>query len=366
MTGRGFLSRDERRGPLSSRVGDNGFFLPQPSSWGSVKRLSTALLVAGGVACVPATNDLHPKGGFSVHLVASPATAGQPFTTADGWTITFEKTAIRPMVSASAGDFHAAHPTITSTTQDQRAMMTTSNCELRLTLLDPGDAVIRLDLQPAFRQPGSDFALDRPCGFDPELLARFEAQSDEAPYAGAPDEHFTSVASVGFVAHAEKNGRTVHISLFVNTFGADVPFHQQLILSTVQANKGVPIQFEVYFESLFVADKSGVQLPVPEAFEVIANADADGDGNITPAELNAVETCVGDETPVAPVSSSGDDDDATSASATDATCPTLLGRLVARASFVVAIPDGPEIADPSSGADYNQSGDDDDFSSLKP
>jgi hypothetical protein len=267
-------------------------------------------IIVAAVSCVPAAADPHPRGGFSVRFEPSAATAGQPFTTADGWTLTIKKTAIHVHALAQSGDFKATPPMIVTSALDDRLLSPTNDCELALRSLDVGDAVVKAGLEI----DGSDPPPGAPCGVDPEMAARFEGAAD-SQIGLAFGQAIGGFPNVGVVLDAEKNGRRIHLELFIAALVPDSMLHGKLVITSVKANDGVTIRFPAQFESIFVADGRD---PPPIPFDDIADADADGDGNVTGAELDA---------------------------------RSLLFQLSERFSYVTVDPKAPYIPDPTQGAD---------------
>jgi hypothetical protein len=304
-------------------------------------------------ACVPSAPDKTPHGGFSVRLAPTAATKGQPFTTADGWTITFTKTALRLSATGETG-FNTNGPTPAEPIiiGDGRVLSATGDCELRLTALDVGDAVVKINLSSGTAQHDTaGIEGDHPCGLDPTMLARFEGVADNTMGDPSLDlGYYAASSNVAFVAEAEKNGRHVHVELYAAAFNGDAQLHSQLALTAVKANTGVPLRFPVYFETIFV-QTADTQTPPAPAFETIANADANNDGTVTPDELRAV-----------PVTTCG------SASGDYATnpygCQNLLDVIVRRMAYADTDPTAPLAVDPTIGAggpDYNP-----DFNQAQP
>jgi hypothetical protein len=304
------------------------------------------IVAAAAAACVPSATDKDPHGGFSIHLAPSAATKGQPFTTADGWTITFTKTALRLSVTGETG--YESDKTIQpdlSISGDSRVLSATADCELRLTALAVGKAVVKITLTGgSVERDAAGINGDHPCGLDPAMLARFESDADNTNN-DALNSFGGAAANVAFVADAEKNGRRVHLELYASSFNADAMLHDQLVTTAVQANTGVPLKFPVFFESIFVQTADS-QTPSAPAFETIANADTNNDGIITAGELRAV--------PISPSSgcgdSSGDDDDTNAGSSS---CQNLFDVLVGRMGYAPTDPSAPLVVDPTAGGPFD-------------
>jgi len=236
-------------------------------------RGTAVAIILAAASCVPSTADPHPRGGFSIRFVPSAATAGQPFTTADGWTLTIQKTAFYVHALAQSGDFKPTPPTIITSAIDSRLLSATNDCELALRGLDVGDAVVKAGLET----DGSDPGPSTHCGVDPEMAARFEkaADSQTGLVFGQTIGGFPYVA---VVVAAEKEGRRIHLELFIAALVPDPLFHGELVITPVKANEGVTLRFPAQFESIFLNDGRD---PVPPPFGDIADADADRDGVVT-------------------------------------------------------------------------------------
>lgn len=284
--------------------------------------VARAIALAALAACVPAEPDKGPPlGGISITFAASEATAGKPFVTNDGWTVTIDKTAFRAgatgyaLVNDSYGGYGGARPHLI----DPRVL-----CELRVTQLPIAPATVSVQLQSG-SPDYDDEALARPCGVDAATLARFRRYADdELPSHDEEDRfgssYYHSGPSLYFAARAEKNGVKKHLALALapDMSPYDQPgtydengvwrpkegFDPSRIV-TVRQNEGTPVRFGVHFEWLF-----------SHGFEVLARADANGDGEIAAAELDAVHgDCIMTGDPdydrYGSVTVSGDDDDDT-------------------------------------------------------
>jgi hypothetical protein len=312
------------------------------------KRLAILALIA---ACVPTEPERDPRGGISVTFLPSEATAGVPFQTNDGWTVTIEKTALRAQASAAsqalggygggAGRPHVFDPRY--------------ECELRATGLAPGPTAVYIMLQTY--DPHWDDEVDDSdvCAVDPLTLRRFRSYADNVVVTpevlDGTDYQYASTPSFYVKARAEKDGRVLSFdwALAISTSAPDLGSWDEngmwkpsgsLFDNVVNVlpNQGVPARFEVHFESFF---GGGV--------EPLAAADANGDGAVTPDELREVKlTCStytdysssssGDASSSGYVSSSGytDDDDDDSAYGSGTQCHTLMDQLLLQGATILA------------------------------
>jgi hypothetical protein len=145
------------------------------------------------------------------------------------------------------------------------------------------------------------------------MAARFEgaADSQTGPAFGQAYGAFPNVA---VILDAEKDGRRIHLELFIAALTHDPMLVGQLVLTPVKVNAGVTIHFPALFESVFLDDGRD---PAPPPFGDIADADANADGNVTADELDAHD---------------------------------LLFHLAERFSYVTVDPRAPYIPDPTQGS----------------
>src|SRR5262249_42470613 len=71
----------------------------EPGRGGRAVSLRTLVLALALTACVPAAEeDVDPKGAVGVATKPSPATAGEPFATDDGWTVRIRTVAVQAYI----------------------------------------------------------------------------------------------------------------------------------------------------------------------------------------------------------------------------------------------------------------------------
>jgi hypothetical protein len=314
-----------------------------------VKRAAIPLLVAVLAACVPTDPDKEQllRGGLAVTFAPSEATAGAPFQTRDGWTVKIETTAIRVVGSAQAvttadsyyGGYGYGEPHVI----DPRYV-----CEVRVTGMAAGDVTVDMGLQSDQFEYLRAFKEGELCGISDATARRFQTRADDMkpPTTPQPEgyiDYQNSLApSVYVKGHAEKNGRRVAFDLALAATGngsirsqydddGELQSYDRERLVRVVPNQGTPVRFEVHFESMFA-----------RGIDELAAADSNRDGNITGAELRAVQvTCdssYGDNED----DDYGDDDDDYTYPGKDYSgddCPTLADQLRTQASTIL----GPQI-----------------------
>lgn len=253
-------------------------------------------------ACVPATEEVAPRGGVIAQLVPTAETTGRPFRSDDGWTVTIDKFAVRAGLVAerpAAGNDFGGY---IGGFGDPRIFVPTEACELRAVALSVGPAVAYVELLSRY---SSSEQLDQEsvCGVGPELLPYFERKadsvyaSDEDPYAPQlrdaegnrlPLPEFYNSPNLVVLAHAEKDGKRTRIEVAIdaNTFRTSSTARQ--VPTTVVANQGAIVRIAVDAAALF-RSTAGEKDSVSLSFDGITAADANGDGLVTGAELRAVK-----------------------------------------------------------------------------
>ena len=305
------------------------------------KRLALLALIA---ACVPTEPEKDPRGGISVTFLPSEATAGAPFQTNDGWTVTIEKTAMRAQASAASqslggygggsGQPHVIDPRY--------------ECELRATGMAPGPAAVYVMLQTFDPKWGQEIEDTDVCAVDPLTLRRFKTYADDVVVTpellDGTDYQYANTPSFYVKGKAVKDGRTLSFdwALGISTSPPDLGMWDEngtwkpsgsLLdnVVNVMPNKGVPARFEVHFESFFAG-----------GIDPLAAADTNGDGVVTPDELRQVKLTCDTYTDYSSSSSSSggytddDDDDASSGSPGSVTqCHTLMDQLLLQGATIL-------------------------------
>lgn len=235
-------------------------------------------LVAG---CVPATEPLVPAGAAGFATDPSPASRGEPFTTADGWTLRFEQAVLQGLAIAipvDPADLDVSSPSDT----DVFRWNARDRVELYASALSVAPWRLSLKLHNG-RSPldtqDQDNVVDR--GVDPSLARRFLQAAD-----GDGKRYFDDVGPVMVVVvRGEKDGHVVRldVALSPNGSAASGPGIEPVL--DVRANALVTVPLPISAERLFLTSTADGQ---HLEFEAFARADADGDGDLTAAELERV------------------------------------------------------------------------------
>jgi hypothetical protein len=284
--------------------------------------MTTLALLAG---CVPASDELPPAGAAGFAVEPSPPARGEPFMTADGWSIRFERVLVLAAVFAEP-----ASPRLGgSGNQESYLWNGAAPAVIFARALPVGPCRVRAWPQSRYLPAGgSDGPFSDPgeiLAVPPELAARFGHVADNGFDHGViVNEHGGGFQeerdrwgfgpSIVFAVRAERGGRVVALDLALNAVPAGFvgPAEPESVtVLDVQKNALVLGPLTVEPERIFA-----------EGFEQVADADADGDGRITADELRAVELeC--EECPTGPLPPGVD------------VKRTLLGRLAERASEVL-------------------------------
>lgn len=292
------------------------------------------LSLAALASCVPATEELAPRGAAGVVLEPSPAARGEPLLTSDGWTLRFEALAIVAWVGAvsvtggEAGSssfvmWNGAHRAESIV----RALLVSSyavDVRLGSLLFDPTEA-----------EAPDVVALSRAHGVAADLATRFLRRPDNATSSVSSSDTSAARLEAGpalvFVLRAEKGDqvRVLDLALAPGDLSLD-----RGVEVAVRANDVVFVQMQVAPERLFQT-ASGATLP----FQPIADADRDGDGRVSVPELREERDvddvpCRGDSSvtggPRARAPGVSD-----RAGQVDTDCPTLLQGLAVRAAKII-------------------------------
>jgi hypothetical protein len=255
-------------------------------------RRRSALLLAFVLAtvvdsCVPAGEELAPKGAAGLVTEPSPAARGEPFVTDDGWNVRIDKLALLARVSASGTD---------DDDDDPKYMWNgAARVELLVRAVPVGPSSIAVALQGAgrrFRGSGIEVPTYQNLGVEPSLEARFRLPEDVIR-TGVPGAGPVPGPSVVIVARGEKGGVVVVLDIALSSHppSASAPNASAPNMAKpnvdVRANDVTFTYLGVAAERLLAVDPSTGR---GAAFQPIADADArgDGDGHVTEAELRAV------------------------------------------------------------------------------
>jgi hypothetical protein len=293
--------------------------------WRARATIAVIVQAAALASCVPATDEVDPRGAVRVVMHPSSAAAGEPFTTSDGWTLRFEKLALVAWVSATStrGQTAGGSSPLTWSGAVQ------ADAIIRALPVGPYGVKARLEglyfssTEPTSESAGAHYAIH---GVDAALARRLlsppDNAADSAEVSSLSGSGYRSGPGGVFIVRAEKGGRASTLDI---ALAPRVRWFDGKVMAVVRANDAVPADMTVAAERLF-AITSGASL----LFQPIADADRDGDGRLSPSELRAVRNA--DQKSCSP-SIPGPDDGLDSA--IDAPCATLLDRLAIAATKIL-------------------------------
>jgi len=288
--------------------------------------LVAAALLAACAACVPSTDDnLDPRGAAGARFVPNAVAQGAPFTTSDGWTITFERLALVAQVSAQSAAEGSGGYVVWDGTQ---------RAETWVPGLSIGACAVNVHLEGVYlgRDRGGD--LDRA-----GLLAASKVSSDIASLVLASPDNASSTLGVStaygrieqgpaivFAAHATKEERTMHVALSLAAAFTFISDSAHVVTLIVPQNDVLFAEYEVRPELVFA---SGTDDETSLVFEPLAEADRRGndDGTISADELHAISLLSNDSAP-------SSCEDATGLLSID--CTTMLDRVADNAQRIVS------------------------------
>lgn len=236
----------------------------------------TALLAAG---CVPATAPRVPRGAVSVKLVPSPASRGEAFQTADGWSVRFTRFSLTAYVSALGvgnesgffiGGGEAAEVFVPGSVESETTVRAIPVGPVVATIEYTSRTLVRgaCPYCPPYETDKSDEAMRRRFG-EPIDGAVGECESEVV--CGVP------TPSVWFVVEAVRGPERVTFDL--TTTASLYSEVNRSAPVTVVPNDIVPATLVLTAENLF-------RLPDGRlGFDDFANADTNRDGVLTYSEL---------------------------------------------------------------------------------
>jgi hypothetical protein len=237
--------------------------------------LTFVLAMIADDSCVPAGEELEPKGAAGWITEPSPATRGEPFLTDDGWLVRIDKLAL--ITRVSVGD-------VTDDTNERYMWNGTTRAELLVRAVPTGPRSLVAQLEGAgrrFDSNGVEVPAYRNLDVEPSLEVRLKPLDDAGPppAQGPPRAPGPSIV---LVARGEKGGFVVVLDVALSA----PPRPENSVDSTVdvRANDVTFTQLDVAAERLFGIDASSERGAM---FQPLADADArgDGDGRVTDAEL---------------------------------------------------------------------------------
>lgn len=243
-------------------------------------------------ACVPATDDLSPSGAAGFVLEPSPATRGEPFTTADGYRVTFERVVLHGSVSVGPpaadeydSDFRTGYESVVFSAVSREPIWAGG--------ASVGAAAVDMSASFAY--------LDDP-GETDELIIQGDVADVMPRFLRVPDlstaSEYDDISEIGpsllLVLRAEGLGRSYRMDLTLeasflssNDFGGVAVEVEANALRTVP----LPVRAECLLRgSTLTIDESGAGSRPAAEFGVFARADADGDGVISASELDAASS----------------------------------------------------------------------------
>ena len=259
--------------------------------------LGACVFVLAG--CVPASTSAPsaPAGAGGFTTEPTPATRGEPFATDDGWTIRFEEIVLQATTLGTPGT-----PEQLNSGENSEYRW---NARDRVQLYTPGLAagpwhfVMYLFNSHDFLRDKEREVID--LGVDPKLSRRLihpDPDEVESTFGG----YWAALPAMLLVLRAEKQGRVVQVDVALAPDETEGPDLYAAPMIDVKANALTLRPLTVSVERLFLTTAG--KRPTPEvepgepryAFEPFADADADADGRLTIAELEAACPACGDTT----------------------------------------------------------------------
>ncbi len=257
--------------------------------------------IAALLSCVPASEKAPPAGAIGVVTEPSAAARGDPFTTADGWTVRIEGFALQLLLNASSTTNDATGFGGYGSSEAHRFDASKST-EIFAPGVRAGAATATIKLNGRYVRDGDDGYDDRSVtfGLTPDVDARFLARADVYPGALLHGSYEPSLGpSIRLKVRAERGGRVVAFDL---TFYADSGYFGHFgpvgdggsppdfgphgrdsipnFSREVQGDALVTAPLRIVAEALFVDETTSAL-----AFDDFAKADVDNDGVLTGAEF---------------------------------------------------------------------------------
>lgn len=238
-----------------------------------MKRVLAIALLA---ACVPSTESRTAAGAAGVVTEPSAASRGEPFVTADGWTLVIDSLILQAEVAVvSQNGQQSAYGSTTSYLWDARRRV-----ELFTPALELGSWLVRVAPRSRYLTSNGFDEIEN-LGVETSLEARFY-QPVVTPFDAFGDD-FRRGPSALLVVRATKGTREVSMSVALGrplggsapSVGLAEPVHVVL----VEANALSTSSIRVDGSRFFLDDDRALR------FDLLAAADADADGAITDFEL---------------------------------------------------------------------------------
>lgn len=249
-------------------------------------RAFAALVASCAVcACVPASEPAEPAGAIGFVTEPTAASMGEPFTTDDGWSVRIEMLVMQLHVSASTSSVGGEDGSRYSGDYAEYRFSASERVELYGRGLNVGPATATAILGGGYvGEDAEDYESEdrlEIVGVPPEASARFRRPA-EAGVQGMTYAYYGP--SLLVVARGQKAGRTVTVDFTISATSYSSG-GEPTTSGDVRADALTVAPLAVVGETLFVDEARGQLL-----FEPFADADQDGDGVTTGAELGATTT----------------------------------------------------------------------------
>ena len=220
-------------------------------------------------ACVPPTDEPAPRGAAGVDTVPSAETAGTPFTTADGWTVTLEKLVLQVSVSATpeSREYGSSDPYVFDARKPARMFTPALPLGTAHVTVTPYGRYI------GYRDNNYLERIER-INVDDETNERFNRLPDEGQ-----DSQYTPGPSVVIAARAERGASVITLDLALNVTAISRIARDEEYGVPVDVRKNELGSFELLIDAKQIF----------AGFDYIARSDADRDGIVTASELEATK-----------------------------------------------------------------------------
>jgi len=261
----------------------------------------SAVLALALVSCVPAEDESDPRGALGITTVPSPGSRGEPFVTADGWTVRVEELVILAEIRAEALDPKSVDgfQSLESSSQGPYLFKASRSESFFAPGLPAGRGRVSLAFQTLlvdhrYAAIVAAQTIPEARGVEPALSDRFLRPAD----FGGPFDEMPGTTAFGpgllLVARATKGTRSVEIDFSLSgAVTPDIPLE-------VRANALNDVRVKAVAENLFSGMLAFEPIPcaggraelpgsrpstVEPVFDDLARADADGDGIVSVPEL---------------------------------------------------------------------------------
>lgn len=251
------------------------------------RALHVVLAVLGAAvvssACVPASEPAPPAGALGFALVPSAAARGEPFVTSDGWTVVIDKLVFQ--VSIEASPFVASPEQRFSNAGGTSRFDGSKPAVVFARAISVGPSTVDVSLTATYLGRGGPPADEKELvslGVSSEVAARFRAAPDVSRSENTYDGSFFQGPSMLLAIHASRGDRVVSFDLTFDISGGYMPSKSP---HDVVADALVAVPATTVAEALFTNDANELEL------DAFADADTNGDGTLTAAEILAATGC---------------------------------------------------------------------------